>query len=261
MTGDADIGEDRLQAYVDGRLDGEAQARVEAYLQANPQELARIAAYGRQRDGLRAALAGYAGRPPAVSVAGLLAARRVTRRAARWAPWRMAAAIAVILALGGGGGWVLRGVVSAEQPGGIAALTQAAIENHLVYTADYGHPVEMASDHPEGLVHWLSGRLNRQLRVPDLHTAGYQLMGGRLVAADGGPAALLMYDDAHGTRLTIFARPVLSKQDTRTITVGGQPVGGYAWICGGLGYVVLASTEAQDLRVLATLVRQQVDPI
>jgi anti-sigma factor RsiW len=256
----ASPGEDRLQAYVDGQLDPDAQEAVEIYLENNPDEASRIHAYAAHREGLRNALSPYTGVAPS---RGLSISQLVKqRRAARYAPWRLVATIALTLCVGGGAGWMLRGVAMADDRGNsIAALTQEALINHVVYTADYGHPVEMVSNQTDGLVRWLSGRLSRQLRVPDLEQAGYHLMGGRLLATDRGPAALLMYDDDRGTRLTVFARPTtMPHQDTPTEAVGAQPVTGYAWICGGLGYVVLGTVEAQALRSLASLVRHQVDP-
>jgi anti-sigma factor RsiW len=53
-------------------------------------------------------------------------------------------------------------------------------------------------------VQWLSKRLGKTLRTPDFTALGYQLIGGRLLPGDKGPAAQFMYQDARGARLTLY---------------------------------------------------------
>jgi anti-sigma factor RsiW len=76
------IGEDDLQAYVDGRLVPERLAKVEAYLSDHPAAAGRIAAYRRQRQELGDALATKADEPvPArLRVSIILANRRLSHR-------------------------------------------------------------------------------------------------------------------------------------------------------------------------------------
>jgi anti-sigma factor RsiW len=254
------VGEDMLQAWLDDRLEPLRRDEVARYLARHPLQAQRLAGYAAQRDALRAALQRFAARPPprSPSVRQLLHARRAARRGR----WQMAAAVVLSLAIGGAGGWIVHGRPSgASDSNSVPTLVAEAIANYVVYTADYGHPVELAADRDDGLASWLSNRLNRRLRMPDLAAAGYRLMGGRLIATAHGPAALLMYDDARGRRLTVYARPTtMPQQDTATVAVKSEPVSGYAWICDGLGYVVLATAGPPELRQIAVMVRRQVDP-
>jgi anti-sigma factor RsiW len=254
------ISEDDLQAYVDGRLDVSRSLLVEQYLEQNPGAAGRIAAYIEQSNDLRAAFSSAAVKPNLASIAE--PNREAARHMRRPTPWLTAAA-AILLALlvGGGGGWLVRGQIAPLQLGGIPALTQEAVVNHLVYTEDHGRPVELAADREADLVQWLSKRLNTPLKVPDLTSAGYRFMGGRLAATDHGPAAMLMYVDASGNRLTVFTRPMpKDKRDMKTIPVSADGVSGFAWICDGLGYSVLEKDNGNDLRSVADIVRHQVDP-
>lgn len=254
------ISEEDLQAYVDGRLDAARSLQIERYLEQNPGAAARIAAYIEQSHDLRAAFADALAKPNFAAITG--PSREASRRKGKSSPW-LAAVAAILLAfiMGGGGGWLVRGKVAPSELGGIPALTQEAVANHLVYTEDHGRPVELAADREADLVRWLSKRLNTRLVVPDLRSAGYQFMGGRLAATDHGPAAMLMYVDASGNRLTVFTRPMpKDKRDKKTIPVSADGVSGFAWICDGLGYSVLEKDNGSDLRSVADIVRHQVDP-
>jgi anti-sigma factor RsiW len=257
---DGMINEDDLQAYVDGRLDASRSVLIGQYLEQNPGAAARIAAYIEQSYDLRAAFASIAAKPVLASIPEPRS--DVARRAGRPSPWMAtAAAILLILVVGGASGWFMRGQMVPPHLAGIPALAEEAVVNHLVYTADHGRPVELAADREADLVRWLSKRLNTPLKVPDLTSDGYRFLGGRLAATDYGPAAMLMYEGPNGNRLTIFTRPMLRNQKpTKTIPISADGVSGFAWICDGLGYSVLATDAGTDLRSVADAVRRQVDP-
>jgi anti-sigma factor RsiW len=257
---EGNINEDDLHAYVDGRLDAARSSQVERYLEQNPSVAARIAAYIVQSHDLRAAFADAVAKPDFAVLTE--PSHEISHREGGLSPW-LSAAAAILLAfiVGGGGGWLARGQMAPPQPGGVTALTQEAVANHLVYTEDHGRPVELTADKEVDLVRWLSKRLNTRLVVPDLRSTGYQFMGGRLVATDHGPAAMLMYVDASGNRLTVFTRPMpRDKRNMQTTPVGADGISGFAWICDGHGYSVLATSNGGNLRNVADIVRQQVDP-
>lgn len=108
------------------------------------------------------------------------------------------------------------------------------------------------------LVQWISGRLNRPVKVPDLASSGYRLMGGRLVATQHGPAAMLMYDDDHGSRVVVLTRPMSSADQNAPMTAhadGGAT--GFAWADSGIGYSLVGEAPAESLRPVANQVRRQ----
>ena len=91
----------------------------------------------------------------------------------------------------------------------MAVLEQEALTSHVVYSADHRYPVEVPGAETAHLQQWLSNRLDRTVVAPDLSALGYHLIGGRLLATErGGAAALLMYDDASGHRLSLLLRPM-----------------------------------------------------
>lgn len=239
------ISEDDLHAFVDGALSDGRRAEVEAYLENNPEVAERYARFGAQREALRVALGPIAAEPvpPNLNLGHLVASRRQVSRTG----WRAAAAACLLLVAGGGGGWMLRGM-GMDRPTGINALAQEASYAYAVFSPDGGRPVEIAAADSDALVRWLEKRLAQPISLPDLSGAGYRLMGGRVVATQNGPAALLMYDDAKGTRIAILMRPMVRRDENAPMARHREgDVVGYAWADDGMGYSLVGGIDAADL--------------
>ena len=252
------IGEDDLQAWVDDRLAPARLAEVEAWLARNPAEATRVARYRGQRDQLRAWLAPKAAEPVPARL------HPETLRARRWAAWRRqggaAAAAIVLLLAGGAAGWFARGPrvgVPVDAAALSALLTADAMQAYLTFVPEVRHPVEVQAVQEAHLVAWLSNRLGRPLRVPNLAPLGFQLMGGRLLPSETVPAAQFMYEDAHGTRLTLYMRAEAGKGGTGFELIERAGVAGFRWFDGGFGYAVLAEMDRSRLLRVAEEVHRQ----
>ncbi len=193
-----------------------------------------------------------------------------SRRGWAWNGWHYAAASQAsdgvsglpphaccwVLGLGGVGGWFLHGGTP-RNLATIALLTQAAVSNHMVYTADKRRPTELGATQRDDLARWVSNRLNHQVAPPDLSGEGYSYMGGRLAATPDGPAGLFMYASAQGVRLTVFVLPLRSAGSAPIQHVDFAHVDGCAWIDKSIGYTVVGDLPPAELRRLAELVRRQ----
>jgi anti-sigma factor RsiW len=247
------ITEDDLHAYVDGVLEPERQSEVAAYLEDHPDVAKRIAGFADQRELLRKALASIADEPlpSQLNLSRIIENRRWRRLPVGWAVAAM-----LMLSIGGLGGWVMRGAVQAS-PGGLAALAQEAAYSYQVYAPDRVRPVEMRATDSAQLVQWVSNRLHQPVKLPDLTTSGYRLMGGRLIATSHGPAAMFMYDDDRGDRLVVLTRPMQSDQNAPMAPHAQGNVAGFAWADGGMGYSLVGQVAADALKPIANEVRRQ----
>ena len=258
---DRPVEEYDLHARIDGQLRPERAVAVDAYLAAHPEAQARFSQYAEQRRALRAAVAAQAGGPTPnrLRVAHLLEARR--RR--RYRQLAQIAASVSLLLLGGVGGWAVRdaaGPSSASSAGAVAGvITADAIAAYRTFAVEIRHPVEVDAGQEAHLVQWLSKRLGRQLVVPDLVSAGFRLMGGRLLPAEDGPAAQFMYENESGERLTLYLRT----------GVGGETafrfheedgIGAFYWSDEGFGYAIAAKADRALLLRIAELVYRQTSP-
>lgn len=246
------VGDDDLEAAIDGRLAPERRALVEAYLAAHPEARLRHEAVTADVAALRAALQAKLEEPvPARLRVGRIAAVRRHRRNS--ALLRVAAALA-LFGVGLGSGWSLRGSASPDTDD----LAFKAAAAWRTFAVEKRHPVEVAAEDGEHLTNWLSNRLDRRITPPDLASDGLRLIGGRVLPnGAGNPAALLMYDDNQGgKRLTVYIQDgITAGRDLRSSDDGGVPTVFRSER--GLTFAISAEADrASLLRVAQTVSRQ-----
>lgn len=255
MNAAAQIREEQLHAYVDGRLDAAEGERVAAWLLAHPAQAERVRAWQMQRQALQATFDSVVREP---LPARLLQAAHAPAPAQR-PLWRLAA-VAAWMTLGGLIGYGL-GTWPSSREAGPAPIARSAAVAHVVYSPEVRHPVEVGADQEAHLVQWLSKRLGLPLRIPHLADSGYALVGGRLLPGDQGPVAQFMYEDGGGRRLTLYVRTD-AKENRETAfqyqLVG--KVGVFYWLDGKLGYALSAELPREKLLELAEIAYKQLNP-
>ena len=248
------IGDDDLQAYIDGRLGGARSVQVEAYFDQHPELRDRVVRDREHRDSLRSALADKFAEPipTRLRIANLRAARRATARRRV----RAVAAAALIFCAGAAGGWIAgRALPGDSAAAGVAANASAAYRTFVVEVA---HPVEVPAAQQEHLLRWLSKRLGRPLTAPDLSQFGYRLIGGRLLPAGESAAAQLMYENSGGGRLTLY---VQAKPGTETAFRFREEknTATFVWVDRGFGFAVTARATRAELLPIAEAVYHHLD--
>lgn len=264
------LAEDELHAWLDGRLTDEQRRAVEARLDQDPAARATMAAYQSQRAALRALHRPLLDEP--VPLALRAAARRLAasrQRASQWWRWGgMAAGFALMFVTG----WLSHGqwqtsrnhaVAAAEPRASVQDFVRQAALAHAVYAPEVRHPVEVAAAQQEHLIQWLSKRLGRPLKVPDLSAQGYELVGGRLLPGDLGARAQFMYQAPGGERVTLYlgamqeGNDANARQETAFRFSDEGPVPGFYWVDQGFGYALAGKLSRESLQQLAQAVYQQ----
>ncbi|MFG1344984.1 anti-sigma factor [Xanthobacter autotrophicus DSM 431] len=248
----APIGEDDLQAWTDGRLDDPRRAEVEAYLATRPEIAAQVEEDIRLRDDLRRQLADIAAQP--VPAWLRIAHLRAASRARGLSRVRAAAAGFALLATGVAGGWLMgRGQMVLPERVPALEVAREAASAYRTFVVEVAHPVEVDTSREAHLLRWLSKRLGRSLAAPDLSAFGFRLMGGRLLPADAGAAAQLMYDDAGGRRLTVYVE-ASAGTETAFRFRQDREAGTFAWIDRGFGFAVTGPVGRDTLLPIAEAV-------
>jgi anti-sigma factor RsiW len=239
-----------LHAYADGQLPDADRARIEAWLRDNEDDAARVAEWQAQNTGIKTMFAGYEKTKPLdADLVGQ------THRLSPW-PKRLAAIAATIAVFAAGTLAGHYGPTLFEQP----ALQLTASETFpreaqnafLVYASEVRHPVEVFANEEAHLATWLGKRLAiSNLKVPDLQSLSYHLVGGRLLPVDGKPGAMFMYENQTGERLTVLVGRNAANKTTSFRFASSDNVETFYWIDGELGYAVTGEISRDELRKVA----------
>lgn len=225
-----------------------------------------------QRDALRRLHASVLDEP--MPAALHTAARQAAQRQSRQAGWLRWGGMAAGVLVAFGAGWLANaqwtGATSMRaqfaRASGASEFVHAASIAHAVYSPEKRHPVEVAAAEQQHLVQWLSRRLDRPLRVPDLAAEGYTLVGGRLLPGDAGARAQFMFETQDGQRVTLYLGALQDKSQAlqrgtesgfRYATEGLVP--SFYWVDRGFGYALAGDLPRDTLMRLATRVYRQLE--
>lgn len=247
------VSEEDLHAYADGQVDAARRAEVESWLASHPADQARVEEVQKQNAMLHALFDPVLAEPVPMSMQ--------RKAAARWKMPQLRHAAAVgWMVLGGAIGWAMHGADTKKPHVSLAFAQQAAIA-HVVYTPEVLHPVEVGAAQQAHLVKWLSKRLGTEVKAPQLGAVGYELVGGRLLPSDSGPAAQFMYQDARGQRLTLYVRSDAKDQHETAFRYALEgKIGVFYWVDGPLGYALSGEMERAQLLRVAEAVYHGLNP-
>ena len=250
----APIGEDELQALVDGQLDPARAEVLERYLAARPEDAARLRAFIAQRDALRAALAFKAAEPIPARLRS--AHLRSARHRAAVSRWRAIAAAAVLLLAGSGFGWTARGTLDVAMPVADPASAPAALHRAL---ADPGQRLE-ASARDTDIAGWLRAKTGEAIPVPRLVGYGFTLDLAWVLPAADGPSVMLRFMDPDGTAVSVWRRPTHDPVP-RQLRCADEPGGlvTYTWSDGRHLHAVTAALPRERLRPVALAVERAME--
>lgn len=244
---DADI-----HAYADRQLAPARVAEFEDAMARDPAIAAKLAEIERQNAWLRGGLAPLLDEPLPQRL--IDAARGRPRRARRF--FAPVLAVAATLVLGIGVGWYARDALLARE-GMPTSFAREAAFAHAIYASDPNRPVEIWAPEEKHLVAWLSKRLGIPLHAPDLNSAGYALVGGRLVAGNEKPTAMFMYENPAKQRLTLQARSRPGTGETAFRYAVEDGIGVYYWVDDRCAYALAGNLDRGQLLAIGRLVYQQ----
>ena len=201
-----------------------------------------------------------------LAAAGALGRRRA--QVQRWQRWGgMAAAVMLSFGLGWAGhmAWLQQGAGGVVVARRSAEFAHQAVVAHVVYSPEVRHPVEVTAAEQQHLVQWLSKRLNRPLKVPDLNEFGYSLVGGRLLPGEQGARAQFMYQNAAGERITLYVGALSAQQsganpppaETAFRFTEDKGASSFYWVDQGFGYALAGRLPRSTLLALAERVYKQ----
>lgn len=252
-----------LHAYADGQLDEQRREVVEAWLANHPEDAQRVEEYQRQNQAMHALFDPVLSEPVSESVPEELVSNNPSHR--NEMPLLRFSAMMGILFVGGVIGYVVHGLTPAtstvtDTTPMVASLPRQAAIAHVVYTPEVLHPVEVTAEQETHLTKWLSKRLGTDLRVPHLSPLGFNLVGGRLLPGEAGPAAQFMYENTQGKRLTLYVKGNKDKANETAFRYDQQDgVSVFYWVDRSLGYALSGEIDKQGLLEVANEVYRTIN--
>jgi anti-sigma factor RsiW len=238
-----------IHLALDGELPEDERAAYQMWLEANPDMKARSLRYAADNAALRNLFAGVLEEPVPARLEAVVNGEGPRRKQATpW--WRMAAAASLLIA--GGLGGYLAGMSGLGMGGDSDdRMAQLAIAAHQTFASDKNRPVEVDGSDQAYLTGWLSKRTGLTLVAPDLSKDGFTLLGGRLVPADGATAALMLYADADGNRISVYVVAEGTERSKGTFTLAsGGPEAVY-WQDEGYGCAIVGTLPPEQMGTVA----------
>ena len=279
MAKDQHMPNDLLHAYVDNQLSLPQREQVEAYLQDHPELGRESRDHQRLNQTLHALFDPALDRKAPESVLALLttndhSAPTNLANATSQSAYRIKPAIArrmfqgiaagVLLILGSMLGWIMRGELTPGSATATAALESLAVDAHRIYANEIRHAVEVPAGEQNHLMKWLSARLGESVGPAKLTADGYELLGGRLLPAEGKPAGMYLYRGPHEVKLTYYITKqpaVLEKSKTVSLLDCHVHKNSAATVCSWthatLLYFVIADEPVARLRAVSQKIREQ----
>lgn len=264
------LSDDEIHILVDGRAAPAPLAALQARLALDTDAQATVLQWQRQRDALRGLLQQVAQAPvPASLLSTGQEATDSQNTVDRWSRW---GGMAAGMLLTFGVGWLAHGQWDFMHPPPGTPMSQAghgrefihqAALAHAVYAPEVRHPVEVTAAQQAHLVEWLSKRLGKPLKVPQLSVQGFELVGGRLLPGDAGARAQFMFQNAEGQRVTLYLgvvdanTPNAAREETAFRFSNDGPVPGFYWVDRGFGYALTGALTREALLALAEAVYRQ----
>ncbi|MEB2623666.1 anti-sigma factor family protein [Pseudomonas sp. YuFO8] len=239
-----------LHAYVDHQLGEEDRRLVETFLASNPLVAAQVRGWQQDAQHLRAALGGLLQQPANPDLDPAVIRQRMKRQSRRHLA--SAAVLLIAVSVGGFGGWQAREVtlVSTQLPMTDALQAYRLIAQQGLLPADY-----KAGDEGD-MQGWLDRYFTQANRLPDLSGAGFKPASGRLLSTEQGPAAMVVYENQGGQKISFYVRPPGPKN--YLLPRGSRSDGGLQaeyWSGSGYNYAMVSPVDTPAAQMLRQTVK------
>ncbi|MBJ2286500.1 anti-sigma factor [Pseudomonas sp. MF6755] len=226
-----------LHAYVDHQLLESDRRVLETWLANHPEVAAQVHAWQQDAQLLRASLSGALQQPNNPALDPALIRQRIKRQSRRH--FATAALLLIAVSLGGVGGWHAR---EATQPP-LLPMTDA-MQAYRLFAQDGIMPADYNAEGGGNMQAWLDRYFNQAHRLPDLSQAGFKPISGRLLTTDQGAAAMVLYEDLQGRRISFYIRP--PGPNNGFLPRGSRSADGLQaqyWSGGGYNYAIVSPVD------------------
>lgn len=237
-----------LHAYVDHQLAERDRRLLETYLASHPDLAAQVRAWQHDAQQLRAALGATLQQPTNPTLDPTLIRRQLKRQHRR--QFATAAVLLMAVSVGGIGGWQAR---QATQASSVEPMTDA-LQAYRMFVQDRILPADYTVTGNGDMQAWLDRYFTQAHRLPDLSQAGFKAVSGRLLSTEQGPAAMVLYEDHQGRRISFYIRP--PGPQNKLLPRGSRRDGllqAEYWSGAGYNYAMVSQADEPTINMLKQL--------
>lgn len=240
MPGSHPIGDDDIQAFIDGRLTPTRQREVEAFLASEPALRSRTEQFRADAQALRAA----AQLRPSEPIPASLRLDEIRRRSAvrNRGFHRQLAAGFCLFAFGAALG--LSFPRPEPEPSAARPQMTDAVVAFRAFAGRAGDAVEVPAAQTAVLKRLMSEHLRQDIAIPDLSGLGLAFRGGRLLASDEGPGGMFVYREPDGGEIALYVKTLATPRKASLASRQDADLTAYFWFTGELGYAVLGPSSS-----------------
>ncbi|WP_339528407.1 anti-sigma factor [Pseudomonas mucidolens] len=239
-----------LHAYVDHQLPASDRRQLDLWLATHPEVAAQVHAWQKDAQQLRAALGDGLQQPANPGLDPALLRQRLKHQSRR----HLATAAVLLLAvsIGGFGGWQARQATMASTQLPMADALQA----YRLFAQNQFMPADYHVQDSGDMQTWLDRYFTRAHRLPDLSPAGFNPVSARLLSTDQGAAAMVLYENQQGRRISFYIRPPGPRN--YLLPHGSRSADGLRaeyWSSPGYNYAMVSPVDASTTQMLKQTMR------
>ncbi|WP_397448375.1 anti-sigma factor family protein [Pseudomonas sp. NA-150] len=242
-----------LHAYVDHKLSDEDRLTLETWLAAHPEQAEQVAAWQLDAQHLRAAISGGLHMPTNAALDPAFIRQRMRRSSYR--QYATAAVLLVAVSVGGLSGWQARQMTFTNNVLPMADAVQA----YRMFATKDGLASDWTAEKTSNVQGWLDQNFAQANRLPDLGSAGFKPVSGRLTSTEQGAAAMVVYEDGTGRKLTFYIRP--PGPQNHLLPAGSRRDGELQadyWSGAGYNYAVVSKADDPAAQLARQAIRQPI---
>ena len=152
-----------------------------------------------------------------------------------------------------GGGAIFSSGTSFGNDASAEVIAREVLTSHLRSLMP-GHLMDVVSTDQHTVKPWFNGRVDFSPPVNDFAADGYRLVGGRLDYLDSRPVAALVYQRRKHV-VNVFLWPAADGSQSAVESAAHDGYNILHWRRGGMNYWMVSDLNAQEMGVLASLLR------
>ena len=247
----SNVGDEKIQDYIDGRLSERDEAAMAAYLIAHPEKAAEIQKLRQQTEALKGLGAEVLSEPIPERLRNVIdnaknkeiaAQHRVVHRRGLLE----GLAIAATLVVGIVTGWLSHGLLRAPYPNASQLALQTARDAYLFYGTEKDFPVEFTAERENDLTSWFTKTFKMAVGRPNLDDVGYRYIGARVVPWSRGKMGLYLYENPEGARAALMFWPAENSSSRKPMLPNFEDLNASVYPVNGLDFALLCDKKNKD---------------